>query len=106
MSKTPPPGDNGEAKAPINWEAELANHRSWLRTVIAARLGDRHAVDDVFQEVALAAVEQRSAITDRSLANAGVTALEITGDAPRVRRINATAHLEPDWAGPRDGDLV
>jgi RNA polymerase sigma-70 factor (ECF subfamily) len=54
------------AGKPIDWGAALAEHARWLRTVILARLGDRQAVDEVMQEVALAAVEQRSPITDTS----------------------------------------
>ena len=46
--------------------------RAWLRTVVLARLGEPQAVDEVMQEVALAAVEQRSPLSDpekvRSLA--------------------------------------
>ena len=34
--------------------ATLATHSRWLRTVILARTGESSAVDDVFQEVALA----------------------------------------------------
>lgn len=39
----------------IDWPAELARHDRWLRTVVLARLGERQAVDDVMQEVSLAA---------------------------------------------------
>jgi RNA polymerase sigma-70 factor (ECF subfamily) len=38
----------------------LAAHQAWLRRVVAARLGEPQAVDEVMQEVALAAVAQRS----------------------------------------------
>ena len=44
----------------IDWSAELAQHRGWLRSVLAARLGDRHAVEEVWQEVAVAAVASKS----------------------------------------------
>lgn len=39
----------------IDWSAALARHEGWLRTVIGARVQERQAVDEVFQEVALAA---------------------------------------------------
>lgn len=42
----------------------LDEHGRWLRTVVFARLGEPGAVDDVMQEVCLAAVAQRSPITD------------------------------------------
>lgn len=58
-------GSRGPAiAATIDWRLALARHDRWLRTVVAARLGESQAVDEVMQEVALAAVEQRSPLTD------------------------------------------
>lgn len=48
----------------INWPAALAEHDRWLRTVVRARVGQASAVDDVMQEVALAAVRQQSPLLD------------------------------------------
>ena len=48
----------------IDWAATLAAHDRWLRTVVLARVGERQAVDEVIQEVALAAVAQRAPVTD------------------------------------------
>jgi RNA polymerase sigma factor (sigma-70 family) len=48
----------------IDWQAALAEHDRWLRTVVYARLGEPQAVDDVLQEVSLAAVRQQSPIVD------------------------------------------
>lgn len=48
----------------IDWPAALAQHERWLRTVIYARVGERQAVDEVYQEVALAAVKQAAPLTD------------------------------------------
>src|SRR6266851_1768136 len=44
----------------LDWAAKLAEHDRWLRTIVLARLGERQAVDEVMQEVALAAVAQRA----------------------------------------------
>lgn len=52
---------NGE---PIDLAAALLEHERWLRTVVLARVGERQAVDEVMQEVSLAAVAGRSAPTD------------------------------------------
>ena len=52
----------------IDWQATLAEHDRWLRTVIYARLGEAQAVDEVMQEVALAVVRQRSPLADPSKA--------------------------------------
>jgi RNA polymerase sigma factor (sigma-70 family) len=50
--------------ARIDWRTALAEHDRWLRTVVLARLGERQAVDEVMQEVALAAVAQKAPIDD------------------------------------------
>ena len=53
-------------ESPIDWPAALAQHDRWLRTVALARLHEPQAVEDVLQEVALAAVRQASPIADAS----------------------------------------
>ena len=49
---------------PINWQAVLAQHERWLRTVVVARLQEAQGVDEVLQEVALAAVRATSPLAD------------------------------------------
>ncbi len=64
MTDSPKPAaDAADGKA-VNWQAALAEHDRWLRTVVQARLGERQAVDEVMQEVALAAVAQRAPLRD------------------------------------------
>ncbi|HEX4132841.1 MAG TPA: RNA polymerase sigma factor [Pirellulales bacterium] len=58
--------DGSSSEPPIDWQAQLALHDRWLRTVVLARLGDWQAVDEVMQEVSLAAVRQRAPIHDRA----------------------------------------
>lgn len=48
----------------FDWAATLAAHERWLRTVVYARLGERDAVEDVMQEIALAAVRQSAPLHD------------------------------------------
>jgi RNA polymerase sigma-70 factor (ECF subfamily) len=50
--------------AGIDWRAALATHDRWLRTVVLARVKEWQAVDEVMQEVALAAVRQQAPIND------------------------------------------
>jgi RNA polymerase sigma-70 factor (ECF subfamily) len=57
------PGRPAEA-AKIDWQATLAEHDRWLRTVVFARLGEAEAVDEVMQEVSLAAVRQQAPLAD------------------------------------------
>ena len=56
------------ASSPIDWDATFAEHFGWLRSVVAARIGEPQAVDDVMQEVAKAAVVsgQRAPLADQS----------------------------------------
>lgn len=55
------------AEAPnIDWNVVLAEHESWLRAVVLARIGEPQAVQEVMQEVALAAVESRAPLSDAS----------------------------------------
>lgn len=55
---------NSPPNAGLDWAATLAAHERWLRTVVYARLGDREGVEDVLQEIALAAVRQAAPIQD------------------------------------------
>jgi RNA polymerase sigma-70 factor (ECF subfamily) len=67
MTKPPPlPNADGPEDRPvaIDWGAALAEHNRWLRTAVLARLGERQAVDEVMQEVALAALAQRTPLGD------------------------------------------
>ncbi len=63
-----PPATDGSSSRPIDWASVLAIHDRWLRTVVTARLGERQAVDEVLQEVSLAAVGATSAIEPSRLA--------------------------------------
>jgi len=63
-SKTSAPPGGPASVLSIDWQAALAEHNQWLRTVVYARVGEPEAVDEVMQEVSLAAVEQRSPLSD------------------------------------------
>jgi RNA polymerase sigma factor (sigma-70 family) len=57
-----PSTPDGPSGRPIDWASTLLRHDRWLRTVVAARLGERQAVDEVLQEVSLAAVAAKVAV--------------------------------------------
>ena len=42
----------------IDWPSELQQHQGWLKKVLRSRIGDRHAAEDVFQEVVVAVLRQ------------------------------------------------
>jgi len=48
----------------LDWQALLKEHARWLRTVIAARVPEPEGIDEVLQEVALAAVKQAAPLAD------------------------------------------
>jgi len=57
---------NSTPPRPIAWHTVLAEHDRWLRTVVLARVGQAIAVEEVMQEVALAAVRQQAPLSDQS----------------------------------------
>lgn len=50
--------------ASIDWPSALAEHNRWLRAVVCARVGEPQAIDEVMQEVSLAAVRQHAPLAD------------------------------------------
>jgi RNA polymerase sigma factor (sigma-70 family) len=48
----------------IDWQTVLPQHDRWLRTVVLARVAEAAAVDEVMQEVALAAIRQQAPLLD------------------------------------------
>jgi RNA polymerase sigma factor (sigma-70 family) len=66
MTKPDPrqPTEASAGATSIDWSSALAEHERWLRTVIGARVGEPQAVDEVMQEVSLAAVRQRAPLND------------------------------------------
>jgi RNA polymerase sigma factor (sigma-70 family) len=59
-----PVPEAGAGAASIDWPGVLAEHERWLRTVICARVGEPQAIDEVMQEVSLAAVRQHAPLSD------------------------------------------
>jgi RNA polymerase sigma factor (sigma-70 family) len=56
---------SGAGPAPcLDWPKILAENGGWLRTIVFARLGEPQAVEEVMQEVALAAVRQKAPLLD------------------------------------------
>jgi RNA polymerase sigma-70 factor (ECF subfamily) len=69
---------SGVGPPAIDWRQALAQHERWLRTVVAARLGEAGAVDDVMQEVSLAAVKQQSPLQDETKVAPWLYSLAVT----------------------------
>jgi RNA polymerase sigma factor (sigma-70 family) len=58
------PDPTADASPALDWGRILSEHEAWLRRVIVARTGEPRAVEEVWQQVALAAVEQRWPLAD------------------------------------------
>lgn len=68
MARTKPAtaGEGSGISTPIDWQSALAQHDRWLRTIAYARLYDADGVDEVMQEVSLAAVRQSAPLADHA----------------------------------------
>jgi RNA polymerase sigma-70 factor (ECF subfamily) len=62
----------------IDWSATLAEHDRWLRTVVLARVGEPQAVEEVMQEVSMAAVRSQAPLQDASKAAPWLYRLAVT----------------------------
>jgi RNA polymerase sigma factor (sigma-70 family) len=100
------------AASRIDWQAALAAHRHWLRTVVLARLGEPQAVDEVLQDVAAAAVEFGDRLRDPAKLSpwlyrlAVVAALQYRRRTGRGRKLvdRYAAHTAPTEIDTRESD--
>lgn len=74
---TPTDQPTAGTQTAIDWGRCLAEQEGWLRAVILARTGEPQAVDEVWQEVSLAAIEQRSPLKDCAKAPAWLYRLAV-----------------------------
>src|SRR5205085_447812 len=99
-------GDPGPKPA-IDWSAELSRHERWLRAVVMARLGERAGVDEVLQDVALAAVRQHAPINDPSKVGPWLYRLAVTHSLLYRRKLGRKRKLVERYAEqnrPHEGD--
>lgn len=88
----------------LDWAAKLAEHDRWLRTIVLNRLGERQAVDEVMQEVALAAVAQRAPLSDLARVGAWLYRLAVRQALLYRRRHGRQRKLIGAFAMSRVGD--
>ncbi len=84
---------------PIDWADALGAHDRWLRLVVLARLGERQAVDEVLQEVALAAVRGASPPSDPARLPAWLYRLAVRQALLHRRRSGRRRKLTDRYAG-------
>ena len=85
------------------WSARLTAHARWLKTVIAARSGDISAVDEVYQEVSLAAVRQMVEIPEHKVAP-WLYRLAVRQALLHRRRLGRQRRLRRNFALQRSAD--
>lgn len=95
--------ERGTTPAKLDLASELDRHRSWLRTVIFARVGCRDAVDDVIQEVSLAAIENRSPMRDATRISAWLYRTAITLAVLHRRKLGRMRRRQTAWARRTQG---
>jgi RNA polymerase sigma-70 factor (ECF subfamily) len=93
------------AGATVDWPAQLAAHDRWLRAVVLARLGEPQAVDEVMQEVAMAAVAQRAPLQDVSRIGAWLYRVAVRQALLYRRRCGRQRKLAGDYAGDQAKEL-
>lgn len=97
----------GAESARIDWTAALAEHGRWLRTVILARVGEPQAVEEVLQEVSLAAVAERAPLRDSGKVAPWLYRLAVTQSLLYRRKMGRQRKLLDRYTErvpPRDGD--
>lgn len=85
----------------VDWGAALDAHDRWLRTAVLARVGERQAVDEVMQEVALASVAQRSPLNDPTRVGAWLYRLAVRQALLYRRKCGRGRKLLDRFAGER-----
>lgn len=89
----------------IDWTAALTQHDRWLRTIVLARVRERQAVDEVMQEVALAAVRQAAPLLDPTRIAPWLYRLAVRQSLMYRRKCGRKRKLESGYAeqGPLPG---
>lgn len=99
MNDTDPglPSENGA----VDWAAAVAEHRRWLRTVVYSRVGDVHAVDEILQEVTLAAVAQSAEAAEVANVQAWLYRVAVRQSLLWRRQLGREKRRTQGWADRR-----
>lgn len=88
--------------ARIDWAATLAAHDRWLRAMVLVRLGEYQGVDEVMQDVALAAIAQQAPINDVSRVGAWLYRLAVRKVLQYRRKHGRQRRFLDNFAALRD----
>ena len=81
--------------ATIDWTAALKQHEPWLRRVLSGRIGNRHEVDDLMQEIALAVFRQKSLPQDPGRVAPWLYRLAVRQSINFHRKMGRKSHAKP-----------
>lgn len=112
MPNPPERSDERSSAERTKWRRAVAENTPWLRTVVYSRLGEPAAVDDVMQQVALAALEGAPRIRDSSRIGpwlyrvAVLTVLQYKRSSGRRRKLiqGYAERTQPSEQDPRQAD--
>ena len=95
------PSDGPSGPTPgiaIDWPATLAQHERWLRTVVLSRLRELEGVDEVLQEVSMAAVAQKAPLQDAAKVAPWLYRLAVTQSLLYRRKLGRRRKLVDRYA--------
>jgi len=99
MARAIPPGSNrGDSPPTVDWPRELAQHAPWLRAVIASQGVEPDGVEDIYQDVAAAAIEQRAPLADATKSRGWLYRLAVIHAARHRRRCARRRRHEANFA--------
>jgi RNA polymerase sigma factor (sigma-70 family) len=102
-SRRPTTEPDGDGAFAPDWGPTLAVNERWLRRVVASRLGEAQAVDEVMQDVALAAVSRRSPLRDPARAAVWLYRLAVRHVLMYRRKTGRRRGLLGRYAAQQDG---
>jgi RNA polymerase sigma factor (sigma-70 family) len=104
----PTHGNSTTVASRIDWPAALTEHGRWLRSVVLARVGERQAVDEVLQNIAVAAIEHGDRLRDPTKVAPWLYRLAVIASLQYRRRQGRGKKLIDRYANhttPNDADL-
>lgn len=78
---------NGPNSIEFDWRQELSRHRRWLTTVLVARGVEPAYIDDVLQEVSVAALAGAERLRDRTKVASWLYRIAVTSALQHRRRL-------------------
>ena len=83
---------------PVDWQDALRQHDRWLRAVVFARCGEAAAVEEVLQEISLAAVRQSAPLHEIEKLGAWLYRLAVRQALLYRRRLGRQRRLQNNFA--------